>query len=68
MVVVTDANHVENGRNVAKTSSNNWVMISKTGSEASERVASSGGGGGTLDRRWTLAGGSKMGWHFQFLE
>ena len=42
--------------------------MSNTGSEAGDRVASSWGGGGTLDRRWTLAGGSQMGWHFRFLE
>jgi hypothetical protein len=43
MVDVTDANHGENRRNVAKDSSNNWVMMSNTGSEAGERVASSRG-------------------------
>ena len=69
MVDVTDSNHGENRRNVAKNSSNNWVMMSNIGSEAGERLASlGGGGGGTFDRRWTLAGGCKMEWHFRFLE
>ena len=51
-VTVEDANHDENRRNVAKKSSNNWVIMSNTGLKASERVATSGGGGDTLDRCW----------------